>query len=98
VEWAEQIKPRVDGEFERVAKAFAGAAEKQPEAVRQDTLAIISIVQMKREEVMARNEAGYFIKEWQELGDQVRKLVFRDPGFAAIQERREARKSVEGTK
>ena len=95
VEWAEQIKPRVDSEFQRVAAAFAVAAETQTKAVQQDTLAIIGIVQMKREEVMARNDAGYFIKEWQELNDQVRKLIFRDPAFKAIQERRDIRKAEE---
>ena len=94
IEWAEQIKPRVDGEFARVAKAFAGTAERQTEAARRDTLEVIAILQLKRAETMAREEAGYFIKEWQELGDQVRQMIFHDPAYTAIRERREARKST----
>jgi hypothetical protein len=94
IEWAEQIKPRVDGEFARVAQAFAETAHKQNAETRLDTLEVIAILQAKRTETMARQEAGYFIKEWQELGDQVRRMIFQDPAYAAIRERREARKSA----
>ena len=29
-------------------------------------------------------EAGYFIRGWQEIGDQVRQLVFQDARYQAI--------------
>jgi hypothetical protein len=32
-----------------------------------------------RGKVMARNDAGYFIHEWQELRDQVRLPILHDP-------------------
>ena len=71
IEWAEQIKPRVNAEFERVVKAFEQAAGKQSEQDRMDTHAVITILQEKRVEVMAKDQAGYFIRDWQELRDQV---------------------------
>ena len=90
VEWAERIKVQVDAEFERVAKAFEEAANTQGEHKRIDTRAIIAIVQGMRAEVMAKDEAGYFIRDWQELRDQVRLMIARDPGYQAIRARREA--------
>jgi hypothetical protein len=91
MEWAEQIKRRVNAEFDRVVNAFEEAAAKQSEQDRTDIEAIIAIVQRKRVEVMARNEAGYFIRDWQELEAQVRQMIGRDPAYAAIQAKREAR-------
>ena len=91
IEWAEQIKPRVNAEFDRVVNAFEEAAAKQSGQDRTKVDAIIALVQQKRVEVMARNEAGYFIRDWQELGDQVRQMIGRDPAYQAIQARREAR-------
>jgi len=91
MEWAEQIKRRVNAEFDRVVNALEKAAAKQSEQDRTDIDAIIAIVQQKRVEVMARNEAGYFIRDWQELEDQVRQMIGRDPAYQAIQAKREAR-------
>jgi hypothetical protein len=75
IEWAVEIKARVAAEFDRVAKALEEA---------QADRAVIEILEDKRAEVMARDEAGYFIVEWQELRDQVRLLIGRDPRFHAI--------------
>ena len=36
IEWAEQIKPRVSAEFERVVNAFKQAADKQSEQDRME--------------------------------------------------------------
>ena len=75
IEWAEQIKISVSAEFDRVAKALESAAGNP---------AVIEILADKRAEVMARDQAGYFIVEWQELRDQVRKLIIQDPRYQAI--------------
>jgi hypothetical protein len=91
IEWAEQIKGRVSAEFDRVRGAFERAARGQPEQRRIDTTAIIAILQQKRAEVMANNEAGYFIRDWQELRDQVRQMIDRDPAYQVIKARRAAR-------
>ncbi len=88
IEWAGQIKPRVSAEFDRVAKAFEEVAQRQRNDKRSETLAIIAILIEKRDEVMARDEAGYFIKDWQELGGKVRQMIARDPRYQAIQARR----------
>jgi peptide subunit release factor 1 (eRF1) len=77
IEWAEQIRPRVDAEFSRVAKAFHDVADRQPAPARIDTLAIIGILEEKRFEELAHEDAGYFITHWQELSDQVRLMIAR---------------------
>ena len=71
-EWAERIKATVQVEFDRVAKLFSAAAEGQSEAARAASPAILSILEEKRIEVMGRQDAGYFIRVWQEITDQVR--------------------------
>ena len=92
IEWAEQIKPRVSAEFERVAKAFEAAASKQAEGDRADTKAVIAILEEKRAEVMAKDQAGYFIRDWQELRDQVRQMIAQDPRYQAIKADKAARR------
>ena len=88
IEWAEQIKPRVGAEFDRVAKALADVARHQRDQARADTAAVIEILKEKRAEVMANDFAGYFIREWQELTDQVRQLIGKDPRYQAIRTNR----------
>lgn len=92
IEWAEQIKPRVLAEFDRVAAAFRAAAGSQPEQDRMETEALIAIMEEKRDEVMSNNQAGYFIREWRDLSDQVRQMIWRDSRYQAIKSNREARR------
>ena len=92
VEWAEQIKVRVSAEFDRVAKAFQSVADKQTEQDRRDTLAVIAILEEKRAEVMARNQAGYFIHDWQAITDQVRQMIAQDSRYQVIKANRAARR------
>jgi acyl-CoA reductase-like NAD-dependent aldehyde dehydrogenase len=99
IEWAETIKPRVGAEFDRVAKAFAAVARRQQQQARTDTQAVIAILEEKRAEVMAHEQAGYFIRDWQELGDQVRRMIGQDSRYGAIQARKAARAlTMRGTK
>ncbi len=79
VEWAQQIKTRISGEFDRVSKALTQAAGNRP-----DFKAMIAILEEKRAEVMAKDQAGYYIREWQEMTDQVRTMINQDPRFQAI--------------
>lgn len=90
IEWAERIKPRVDAEFTRVARAFEASAVNQGERDRMDTCAIIAILE-KRLEVMTKDRAGYFIRDWQELKDQVRQTIVQDSRYQAIKACRESR-------
>lgn len=92
LEWAAQIKPRVGAEFDRVAKAFEATAAKQTGLDRADTFAVIAILAEKRAEVMEIEQAGYFIRDWQELSDQVRQMIAQDPRFKTIQANRAARR------
>lgn len=91
VEWAERIKCAVQGEFDRVAASFEAVAIKQEPAKRVDTEAVIAILEDKRTEVMSVRRAGYFIKFWQEITDQVRQLIFHDPRYQEMKARRDAR-------
>jgi hypothetical protein len=87
LEWAERIKCQVNGEFDRMVASFQSVAEKQIEEKRADTAAIIAILEEKRAEVLGREQAGYFIKEWREISDQVRRLVSADSRYQAIKTR-----------
>lgn len=92
LEWAEQIRLRVAGEFDRVEAAFRVTAGRQSEPDRIDTLAVISILNDKRAEVLARTSAGYFIRDWQELDGRVRQAIADDPRYQAIRTAREVRR------
>jgi chaperonin GroES len=94
VEWAERIKQKVGQEFDRVANAFRAVAGKQGQRKSAETLEILEILKEKREAVMSRNESGYFIRDWQELDDQVRKLISNDIRYQAIKQKREKVMSI----
>lgn len=89
IEWADLIRPRVIAEFDRVKKAFQAVASTQSGQRLADTAAIIAILEEKRIEVMANQHAGYFIRDWQELKDQVRQLIAQDPRYQAIKAKRD---------
>ena len=91
VDWAEQIKARVSAEFDRVAKALESVASKQAEPDRMNTQAMIAILEEKRAKVMAKDQAGYFIRDWQELRDQARQMIVQDSLYQALQAKRPAR-------
>jgi hypothetical protein len=91
IEWAEQIKPRVNADFDRVVKALQAVAGNQAEQDRMDTQAVIAILEDKRADVMAKGQAGYFIRDWQELRDQVRLMIGQDARYQAIKASKAAR-------
>lgn len=84
VAWAEQIRANVSAEFDRVAKALESREPSQTEQHQSETRALIAILEDKRAEVMAEDQAGYFIHDWQELRDQVRRMIIQDPRYLAI--------------
>jgi len=92
VEWAERIKRQVNAEFDSVAASFRAVAGKQAGGKRADTEAIIAILEDKRTEVLSREQAGYFIHDWQEIRDQVRQMIFHDARYQAIKDRRAAQR------
>ena len=97
IEWAEKIKPLVSAEFDRVAETLEAVARRQPITDRLETRAVIAILEEKRLEVLGRNEAGYFIKSWQELTDQVQRLIRDDSRFGAIRLAKAARRKTLAT-
>lgn len=84
VEWAERLRAQVDAEFDRVASAFRALEGKQSHARRADTEAILAILEEKRGAVMKREEARYYIREWQEMSDRVRRMIIDDPRYQEI--------------
>jgi len=88
IEWAEQIKRRVNDEFDRVARSFRSVAQRQSGFASAETGAIIAILEEKRAAVMLREEAGYFIHDWQEIGGRVRQMIFHDARYQALRRRR----------
>jgi hypothetical protein len=94
IEWAEQIKERVGKDFDRVAHAMQSVAAKQVKRDRLDTEELIAVLKTLRAEVMGKRQAGYFIHDWQEPGDQVRQMIVKDPRYAAIKTMQAARKSA----
>ena len=84
VEWAGRIRFRVNEEFDRVARALQSVAVKQSDSRRAGTKAILVILEEERAAVMSRQDAGYFIKDWQEIGDQVRQMILHNPKYQAI--------------
>ena len=97
IEWAEKIKPLVSAEFDRVAETLEAVARRQPIPDRLETRAVIAILEEKRREVLGKNEAGYFIKNWQELTDQIQRLIRDDSRFAAIRLAKSARREIPAT-
>ena len=85
IEFAERIRLQVDGEFDRVARALELASRKQSGEARLATQTMIGILEDKRVEVMANQRAGYFIHDWQELRDQVRKMIMNDARYKVLQ-------------
>lgn len=85
---------RSDTEFDRVAVSFRSVAANQSGDKRADTEAIIAILEDKRAEVMRRNEAGYFIHDWQQIDDQVRQMIVHDSRYRAIKNNRTARRRL----
>lgn len=81
VAWAEQIRANVDAEFDRVAKALESVAARQTSLNQARTRLAIAILEDHHGAVMARRDAGYFIKDWQDIRDKVRLLVTADARY-----------------
>jgi hypothetical protein len=92
VEWAERIRLTVAQEFDRVAKAFQARIAVQTGEKQSETRTILKILEQKRAETMSIHIAGYFIREWQDLSDQVRQMIAKDPRYHAIRDQRATRR------
>ena len=71
----------MNDEFDRVAKSFRSVADTQSTGRRVRTEAILAILEEMRESVMSRKEAGYFIRDWLDISDQVRQMIGNDPRY-----------------
>src|ERR1051326_7907600 len=84
IEWAKQIKTQVGAESDRLKLALEAAAARQSGQHRLGTQAMIAILEDKRSEVMAHEDAGYFIHDWQEPRDQARQMLMKDSRYKTI--------------
>lgn len=92
IEWAEQIRLTVAKEFNRVAKVFQAQVSSQTGQQQAETRIIIAIVEQKRGETLSIPSAGYFIREWGEMNDQVRRMIAKDPRYHFIRDQRALRR------
>jgi len=92
VKKAEQIKERINAEFDRLARALESSAAKQTGQDRSDVEAVIVILEEKRDEVMAKGQADYFLNNWRELNNRVRELIVQDSRYLAINTRKAMRR------
>ena len=92
VEWAERIRLTVAQEFDRVARVFQAQINVQTREKQAETRTILAILEQKRAETMSIGTAGYFIRDWQELGDQVRQMIAKDPRYQLIRDQRDKRR------
>ena len=92
IEWAEAIRIRIDEEFDRMISSFRSVANKQSGRKRADTEAILAMIEEKRTEVLAIDQAGVYIRDWREPGDRVRRMILEDPRYLAMQASRGKRK------
>ncbi|MEP6537278.1 MAG: hypothetical protein ABJF23_18230, partial [Bryobacteraceae bacterium] len=79
IDLGQRIKASVALEFNRVANALQNVALRQSGQKLLDNVTAIQILEELRTTVMARQEAGYFIREWQDLSGQIREMIARDP-------------------
>jgi hypothetical protein len=92
VKQAEQIKARINSEFDRIARALVSSAAKQAGQDRADTEAVLIILEDKRTEVMERDQASYFLYNWRELTDEVREKIVQDPRYRDLNTQRARRR------
>jgi len=59
---------------------------------RREIQEIIALLEEKRNAFMKHDAAGYFIREWREIGDQVRRMIADDPRYQQVQAVRKARR------
>jgi hypothetical protein len=90
IAWAVQIKSHLEAEFDRLRKVLEYATTRQSPKDVADIEAIIRILDDTRTEVMGNEQAGYFIHQWREVGNQVSRLIVEDPRYQAIKARQKA--------
>ena len=87
IQLATLIKTKIVADFDRVEKALR-------ESARTDIAALIAILNEKRAEVLAKDRAGEFIRDWQELNGKVAQLITKDPRYQAIRTQIDKEKSL----
>ena len=93
IQLATLIKTKIAGDFDRVEKALRKSSESQSEDFQSETKALIAILNEKRTEVLEKDRAGEFIRDWQELDGKVAQLITKDPRYRAIRTQRDNRRS-----
>lgn len=75
-----------------MAKVFQAHVRIQTGQQQAETRTIIAILEQKRAETMSIPSAGYFIRVWRDLNDQVRQMIAEDPRHHLITAQRAARR------
>jgi hypothetical protein len=85
IEQAKQIKRRVHAEFDRVAGVIRSRTQDRSEHSKVVTEVLIAILESKRWEITRREDASYFIHNWQEIGDQVWCMILSDERYRIVE-------------
>jgi hypothetical protein len=82
---AERAGKEIDKMVGKAGQQIEKAGEKiEDEQMQMETLSVIAIPGKKWAEVMAKDLAGYSVHEWQELRNQVRRMIVHDFRYQAI--------------
>ena len=71
-----------------VAKALQAPAGMSAARDRRDIQTVIVVLEEKRTEVRTKDQAGYFIRVWRELRNQMRKMIGQDSRYQATKAKR----------
>ncbi len=70
LEWAVRIQDQRNEEFDRVVGAFRVVVHQKETGPRNRIGTIITVLEQERSEGMCNEEAGFFIRGWQDIGEQ----------------------------
>jgi hypothetical protein len=84
IEWAEGIRRILNSKFNSVARTLRSAASNKSVEKRKYVEEVIRILEEKRTEVMAREEARIFIGEWKQFGGRVRRMIYQDKRYLLL--------------
>lgn len=92
VAWANQIRSQVAIEFDQLRVAIEAGSNKYRALDRSETSTLLAILEEHRANVLAADQAEFFITRWQSAHDGVQHLVLGDERSKTVLDARTARK------
>jgi hypothetical protein len=92
ISWAREIRARVSAEFDRVRSSIEAGSNKFRALDRTETATLLTLIEEHRAAVFSRDQADYFIAEWQNPADRLQRVFNGDERWRAISDARAARR------